>query len=144
MSLVANAYLEAQVLTASPERLHLLVVDAAIRFARQALAALEDKDAEAAFHALARGRSCVTEILTGIASDPNPELADRLRGLFVFVQQNLTRADLSRDPQLVRDALQILETHRQTWLELIDRIQQAQPDRSTVDEFGVSERSWTT
>ena len=144
MSTVANAYLETQVLTASPERLHLMVTDAAIRFARQAAAAIENKDIEGGFHALSRSRDCVNEILTGITTDPNPELADRLRGLFVFVQQNLARADLLRDSQLIRDALMILETHRQTWLELIDRLQQAQPDRSTVETFGVSERSWTT
>jgi flagellar protein FliS len=144
MSAVANAYLETQVLTASPERLHLMVIDAAIRFARQAVAAVENKDIEAGFHALARSRSCVNEILTGIATDPNPELAERLRGLFIFVQQSLARADLLRDSQLIRDALTILETHRQTWQALIDRIQEAQPDRSIVEEFGVSERSWTT
>jgi flagellar protein FliS len=143
MSTVANAYLETQVLTASPERLHLLVTDAAIRFARQAVAALENDDIERAFHALNRSRSCVNDILTGITSDPNPELADRLRGLFVFVQQNLARADLMRDSQLIRDALTILETHRQTWMALIEKLQQTQPDRSTVGEFGESSKSWT-
>jgi flagellar protein FliS len=144
MSTVANAYLETQVLTASPERLHLLVTDAAIRFARQAIAANDSKDIESAFVALNRSRGCVNEILTGISTDPNPELAERLRGLFVFVQQNLARADVSRDSQLIRDALAILESHRQTWLELIDSLQETHPDRSTVEEFGVSERSWTT
>src|SRR5260370_696430 len=117
MSRVANAYLEAQVLTASPERLHLMVTDAAIRFARQAAAAIENKHFESAFHALNRSRDCVNDILAGITNDPNPELADQLRGLFVFVQQNLARADLARDEQLIRDALAILEAHRATWQE---------------------------
>lgn len=144
MSKVANAYLEAQVLTASPERLHLLVTDAAIRFARLAMAAFERNDFEAAFHALNRSRDCVNEILTGITTEPNPELAEQLRGLFVFVQQNLARADLARDPGLISDALAVLETHRSTWQELIDKIQESQPDRSTVEEFGDSHRSWST
>jgi flagellin-specific chaperone FliS len=83
-------------------------------------------------------------MLTGITTDPNPELADRLRGLFAFVLQNLARADLARDTQLIRDALAILETHRATWQGLIDKLQESQPDRSTVEEFGVSSRSWST
>jgi flagellar protein FliS len=144
MSTAANAYLETQVLTATPERLHLMVTDAAIRFARQALAAIENKDIEVAFQALIRSRECVGSMLSGIATDPNPELADRLRGLFIFVQQNLARADLLRDPQLVRDALSILETHRATWLALMDQLQKIKPDRSTVEEFGTSSRSWST
>jgi len=143
MSIVANAYLEAQVLTAAPERLHLMVTDAAIRFARQAVAALDKENVEAAFQALNRSRDCVNEILTGIATEPNPELANQLRGLFIFVQQTLSRADLERSPQLVRDALLILETHRTTWLALIDKLQAISPDRSTVEEFGVSQRSWS-
>lgn len=144
MSKVANAYLEAQVLTASPERLHLMVTDAAIRFARQAVEAIENKNFEGGFHALNRSRDCVNEILTGITTEPNPILADQLRGLFVFVQQNLASADLARNSQLVRDALVVLETHRATWLELIDLLQESQPDRSTVEEFNGGRRSWST
>jgi len=144
MRQVSNAYLEAQVLTASPERLHLMVVDAAIRFARQGVAALEAKSIEAAFLALDNCRSCVTEIIGGINADPNPELAERLKGLFVFVQRSLVYADLKRDPQLVRDALAILETHRQTWLALMERLQQEKTALRGPDLAEVGETSWTT
>jgi flagellar secretion chaperone FliS len=144
MRTVSTAYLETQVLTATPERLHLLVVDAAIRFARQGEAALEAKNIEAAFLALDNCRSCVTEILGGINSDPNPELAERLKGLFVFVQRNLVYADLKRDPQLVRDALAILETHRQTWLALMERLQQEKTALRCPHAAEVGETSWTT
>lgn len=144
MRTAANDYLETQVMTASPERLHLMVTDAAIRFARQALAAIENKDIESGFLALNRSREFVNSILTGIATDHNPELAERLRGLFIFVQQNLARADQLRDPQLIRDALAILESHRATWLALMDQLQKVKPDRSTVEEFGTSSRSWST
>jgi len=146
MRTVANAYLESQVLTASPERLHLMVVDAAIRFARQGEEALEAGDIESAFSALASSRECVNEILTGIVADPNPELAERLKGLFVFVNQSLARADVNRNPQLVRDALAILQSHRATWQELIERLQQTRPalrGPHRVEETETA-NSWTT
>jgi flagellar protein FliS len=142
MRAVANAYLETQVLTASPERLHLMVVDAAIRFARQGQAALEARHIEAAFLALDHCRTCVTEILSGINSDLNPELAERLKGLFVFVQRNLVLADVERNPQYVRDALAVLESHRRTWEALMDRLQQERSSRRGSDadnlEFGLT------
>ena len=145
MPALANQYLDLQVATASPERLHQLVVDAAIRFARQAEEALEAGNHEEAFFSLNRSRDFVNEILTGIVTEPNPELADRLRGLFVFVLQNLARADRSRDPQLVRDAVQILETHRSTWSLLVADVLKAGPDRSVPDRDGApGTRSWTT
>jgi len=124
MKAISRAYLETQVQTASPERLHLMVVDAAIRSARQATTALEKQHVEAAFLALGQCRSCVAEILGGISDEPNPELAERLRALFVYVHRNLLYADLHRDPQRVREALTILESHRRTWEQLLERLQQ--------------------
>jgi flagellar secretion chaperone FliS len=144
MPAVAKAYLESQVMTASPERLHLMIVDAAIRFARQAEEALSAAKFEAAFKFFSRSRACVSEILSGITSDPNPELANRLRGLFAFVQQLLTRAELSRDSQLVAQAVGVLEIHRETWLQLMGCLQAAQPDVSVADPESASTRSWTT
>jgi flagellar protein FliS len=144
MPAVAKAYLESQVMTASPERLHLMIVDAAIRFARQAQEAIEQEKFEPAFKFFSRSRACVSEILGGITSDPNPELANRLRGLFAFVQQLLTRAELSRDGQLATQAVGVLEIHRETWLLLIGNLQAARPDVSVPDPEAASKRSWTT
>jgi flagellar protein FliS len=145
MPSVANPYLETQVMTASAERLHQMVVDAAIRFARQAEQALDQADYEGAFHALRRSRDCVNEILVGITTDPDPEFAERLRALFVFIYQNLMHADLTRNAELVRDALAILETHRDTWLQLIESIQKGKPDQSVAEpERFPGSRSWST
>jgi flagellar secretion chaperone FliS len=144
MSTVASAYLESQALTASPERLHLMVVDAAIRFARKGEAALSEKNYEAAYFALDRGRSCVSELLGGITPDPNPELAESLKALFVFVHASLTRADVERNPHLVRDALAILETHRRTWLELMECLVDGRAGGGTPVPVVAGENSWTT
>ncbi len=145
MRTAAREYLETQVLTASPERLHLMVVDAAIRFARQGEQALESQDRELAMTTLDRSRSCVNELLSGIVSDPNPELAERLRALFLFVHQNLARADLTSNAQLVRDALSILEIHRETWLELMDRLHPPTiPMRDAPPAHADFQNSWTT
>ena len=144
MLTVANAYLETQVLTASPERLHLMVVDAAIRFARQGELAIEARNYETAFQALDRSRSCVNEILVGINRDPNPELAERLKALFLFVHRNLVQADLHKDAQRVRDALGILESHRQTWLELIGRLAEGKAHAGGARAEGAPENDWST
>jgi len=143
MQRVASAYLESQALTASPERLHLMVLEAAIRFARKGETALVGEDYEAAYFALDRSRSCVGELLGVINSDPNPELAEKLKALFVFVHANLTRADVERNPQLVRDALDILETHRRTWLDLIESLVD-QRSRGGSPVIAAGENSWTT
>ena len=126
----ADEYLESQVKTASLERLHLMVVDAALRHAQTGLDALQRRDFETSWSALNRSRACVAELISGIKPEPNPELAANLRGVFVFAYRQLATAGQIHDAQPVIDALRVLEIHRQTWLELI---KQLQSERSPIE-----------
>jgi flagellar secretion chaperone FliS len=144
MQTAGDAYLETQVMTASPERLHLMLVDGAMRFARAAEAALEKNDFETAFSTLTRSRGCLSEMLVAIKDAPNPELAANLKALFMFVHRNLIFADIEHNVERVRDSLKILEMHRQTWLEVIERTrpEKSEPALAISGEPAVT--SWTT
>lgn len=131
-------YLENQVLTASPYRLHLMVVDGAVRFARRALEALEAHNREAAHLALNRSREFITELLGGLDEGHSSELTTPLKELFLYAYRNLVRADFDRDPKIVRDAIRVLEMHRETWIILGEQLGQEHspaPDQP-------AQRSW--
>ncbi|HUG90811.1 MAG TPA: flagellar export chaperone FliS [Planctomycetaceae bacterium] len=132
-------YRHTQVLTASPHRLHLMVVDGAIRHAVQAEQALAAGDFETAHAALGRSRDFVSELLAGLDGRQAPELVERLKGLFLFVYRNLVDADRRREPERVRDALKILEMHRETWLEA-GRL----PSSAAAGDVIQTGRSWMT
>ena len=119
-----NEYLEAQVMTASPHQLHLMVLDAAIRNARRAEQALQEHDVETSHFSLNSSRDCVGELISGLDPTPAPDLVDRLKSLFLFVHRRLIEADLKHDPQRIREALRILEMHRETWLQVIEKLSQ--------------------
>lgn len=133
-------YLETQVLTASPYRLHLMVVDGALRFARMGLAALEAEDWETMDLALSRSRECVSELLAGLREETQSDVVDAQKALFAFVYRSIALADPERSPQRIEDAVRVLEIHRETWLEL----------GSALDEVAAGDvpaphaRSWTT
>jgi flagellar protein FliS len=136
--MTTSDYRETQVLTAPPWRLHLMVVDGAIRHALLAEQALSTGDFEAAHAALNRSRDFVTELLAGLDARQAPEIVDRLKSLFLFVHRRLVDADRRRDAQSVRDAVHVLELHRETWLE-VGRLRPSTP--AEVTDHG---RSWTT
>ncbi|MFO1023014.1 MAG: flagellar export chaperone FliS [Planctomycetales bacterium] len=117
-----DAYLETRVLTATPEQLHLMVVDAAIRHARKGEEALKAQDREVAFFALNKARACVDELLTGLDDSHTPEVVENLKQLFLFVHRNLRLADIQQDSALAGAGLKILEMHRETWLQLMQRL----------------------
>jgi len=135
----AQEYLESQVLSASPHRLHLLVIDGALKFARIGLAALERADWEALDAALARSRECVAELIVGVKTDAGLEWAEAFKGVLGNVYQNLAMADPERSSQRIEDAIRILEIHRQTWVELGERL--AEQQASVVPEPHL--RSWS-
>lgn len=53
-----DQYLETKVMTAKPHQLHLMVVEAAIRYAMQAKEGMEAKDLESSHLALCNSRLC--------------------------------------------------------------------------------------
>src|SRR5206468_2977390 len=130
----------------SPERLHLMVIDGALRFGRLACAALEGGDIGAAHIALSRSQSCVIELIAGLDVDRNPDLVGQLRGLLLFTHQNLVKADMDHDIAKSHDALRVLTMHRDTWQTLVERLQREQtskPRMATVDADGESSsHSW--
>jgi flagellar protein FliS len=143
----ADAYLETRVMSAPPHQLHLMVVDAALRFARLGEKCLQEEDFSGAYAALNRSRECVKELIVGLRPNQAPELIAQINELFMFVYRRLVDADLKRSAQLARDAIRILEIHRNTWAELIQALPKelAGPHTPPVrDEMSESRMSWTT
>lgn len=119
---IAAEYLETQVLTASPYRLHLMVIDAALRHARQGLEALNSGKWEQLDRSLSRCRDCVSELLGGLRPETAPELIEPMRALFLYVYRSIATGDLERDPDRIRGAMRVLLKHRETWIELGEKL----------------------
>lgn len=120
-----DRYLENQVMTASPQRLHLMVVDGAVRHANRALEAIETSNWETMHLELNTALDFVAEIIGGLDETQAPELVRSLKGLFAFVIRNLMYADMERSAQRLQDAISILKSHRETWLELLESLQES-------------------
>jgi flagellar biosynthetic protein FliS len=119
----AQEYLAARVMTAPPQALHLLVVDGALRHAARAEAALEAGDRETAHKALNDARSFVGELIGGLDKSAAPEVVANVASLFVFAYRRLAEADVYSSAEKVRDAAKVLRAHRETWSELLAKLQ---------------------
>ncbi len=131
----ANAYLRTQVLTASPEQLRLMLLDGAIRFAKQAAEGLAGNDYESAYNGITQSRAIVLELATSIRADVDPELADRVQSVYMFLYRELIDSSLGRDEPRLAKAIKLLEYERETWSMLMDKLateRAANPDAATV------------
>ncbi len=117
-----NEYLESHVLTAPAHQLHMMVVGGAIRFANAGKEALLEKNYEQSHLALSKSRDFVTELISGLDDERAPEMVESLRSLFAFAYKNLALADIEHNVELIDNALRVLELHKETWLELIEKL----------------------
>ncbi|HEX2477312.1 MAG TPA: flagellar export chaperone FliS [Lacipirellulaceae bacterium] len=114
-------YLESKALTAPSYRLHLMLIEGAIRFGRQAAEALQRGDQMAAATPMLRVVDIVGEMLAavrGSASNVNKRLTELYWFLFRLASEAKIHSDLEKLAALMR----LLEYERQTWQMLCDKL----------------------
>jgi flagellar protein FliS len=116
-----SVYLESKVLTAPPQRLHLMLIEGAIRFGRQADEALRRGDEVAAAGPLLRVLDIVGEMLVGVRENKT-ELTRKIADLYLFVFRRVSQAKINDDAAALGEALNLLEFERQTWQMLCDKL----------------------
>lgn len=118
----SQEYLKNAVMTASPEQLHLMLIDGAIRFTLRGREATARKDIEGAFNAFERAQRIVLQMDAGLQRDVNPSLVDQMASLYNFVYRRLIDANIHRDTHAADEALKILKHQRQSWVLLIEKL----------------------
>lgn len=119
-----EAYIESQVMTATPQKLRLMLIEAAIRFARKTIQHWAAGENEQALEAIIRCRNIVSELLSSVRVEES-ELTKQVASLYLFVFQNLTEAQSRRDSKLVEEAIDVLEVERGTWRQVCEEMPHA-------------------
>ena len=114
-------YLQAEVHTATPQKLQLMLVEAAIKNIHRTKKAWADEKFEAGFDSLSLAQDIVTEILSSLDKEGNPDLAGKIASIYVFIFRCLAEAGMSHDPQKLDDALKVLSSERETWRQVCEK-----------------------
>ncbi len=109
MNPAARRYAQSERETASPERLMVLLFQAALRNIRNGCAALEaGRSSEAGRH-FGKASDIVVELHATLDRPKAPELCDQLAEIYRFVTQRLGVAALSRDLKAAREAERVFQ-----------------------------------
>ena len=101
---LANVYKNVQVKTASPERVMVMLFQAASRHMAASREALAKRDTKVFFGSLERAAQIVIELQSTLKPEQAPKLCEELRELYGFVIARLTRAAVTRDAKYIREA----------------------------------------
>ena len=113
-TIARDSYLEAQVHTATPQRLRLMLIEGAQRQVRAAEAAWREGRSDDTVSALIRARDIVAELLSGIRPDSTP-LVQQTLGIYAYLYSALTEVQHSGDAHALPGILRVLDEERQTW-----------------------------
>jgi flagellar protein FliS len=114
-NLVRQNYLQAEVQTATPQKLRLLLIEAAIKNVHRTKKAWEEEKFESGFESLSLAQDIVAELLSSLDKESNPELAGKIASIYVFIFRCLSEGGMAHDPKKLDDALRVLGSERETW-----------------------------
>jgi len=116
-----QSYLESRVLTAPSHSLHLMLIEGAIRFGRQAEAALHSGDVDAADEPLMRTLDIVGEMLVGVR-EMKTDLNLQIASLYLYLFRLVGEAKVNDDLAKITEVLALLEIERETWQLVRERL----------------------
>ncbi len=110
-----DGYLAAAVMTAPPQKLQLMLIEAAICAAARASQHWNEGRGHDAAESLLRAQAIVGHILASLDRETEPELAGRTAAVYLFIFRRLLDANVGQDRQKLGDAIRVLEAERETW-----------------------------
>ena len=120
-NLARQNYLQAEVQTATPQKLQLMLIEAAIKNIHRTKKAWEEEKFEAGFDSLSLAQDIVAEILSSVDKDGSPELAGKIASIYVFIFRRLSEGGMTHDPEKLDDALRVLTSERETWRQVCEK-----------------------
>lgn len=122
----ADAYLRSKVLSARPEELRLMLIEGAIKFARQGGEGIATKNWEGAYNGLSRAKNILLELISSLRPEIAPDICQKLSALYMYMYRRLLDANLEKNPAIVDEVVNLLEYDRETWLMVIEKYREEQ------------------
>lgn len=116
-----ESYLVTEVMTATPQKLQLMLIDAAIRSAERGRRHWLAKENEPAFQCLIRAQQIVGEMLSSLDYEAQSDFVKNVAGVYLFIFRSLMEASCHRDEKKLDEALRVLNVERETWLQICQK-----------------------
>ena len=110
-----NRYKTIGVETADPGKLLIMLYDAAIGNCKKAKIYLQKGDMAAKGKAINKAQAILNEFITTLDYSVAPELCANLESLYFFMIDQLTQANINKDPAPIDTVIKLLDDLRSAW-----------------------------
>ena len=115
-------YKQTSVQSASREKILLMLYEGAIRFIKRALLAIDKKDIAERGMNIGRAFDIINELNNTLNHEAGGDIASNLEQLYMFVSEQLTKANATGQKKPLEDGLKVLETLYSGWVEAIEKL----------------------
>lgn len=129
-----NQYQDTQITTASPEKILLMLYDGAINFTRIAREKMEQGDVAGKAKFISKGMAIVSELMNTLNHEVGGDISRRLEQLYVYILDEYTTANINNSVKALDNALKILMSLRETWVDAIEVWRKERAASGTSDQ----------
>lgn len=137
MSNPYKQYQKTQVMTASREKILLMLYEGAIRFTKQAAVAMEQKKIAEKGKFISKATAILAELMATLDFKAGGQLAADLENLYVFMIDKLIEGNINNNVECLTHVERLLMTLYQAWKDVIDnpRADGVPSERLQPDDF---------
>ena len=99
-----------------------MLLEGALRYARQGRDGLSARNYEQSYEGIHRCQNILIELINSLRPEHNPDLCDKLSGLYLFLYRRLMDASLERNASHCDEVIQLLEYEVETWTMLMAKL----------------------
>lgn len=122
-----ESYLATEVMTATPQKLQLILIEAAIRSAQRARQKWQAQEDDEACEALIHAQQILGEMLASLNREVDTRLVEKVAAVYLFVFRSLMEANYERSEQKLDDAVRVLQVERDTWQQVCRQLGSQKP-----------------
>ena len=115
-------YKTTSVTSASREKLLLMMYEGAIKFTKLAIIATENKNIADRGMNIGRVYDIILELNNTLDHKVGGEIAKNLEQLYMFMTDQLTKANITGDPTHLKEVLKLLETLYEGWVRAVEQL----------------------
>ncbi len=119
-----NQYQNVQVTTSNPEKVLIMLYDGAINFTKIAIDKLAKKDIAGKGMYIGKAHAIVAELMGTLNHEVGGDIAKQLEQLYTYLIDEFVAANIKNSPVHLENALKIMTTMRNTWVEAAEIVRQ--------------------
>jgi flagellar secretion chaperone FliS len=108
-------YKDTAVSTQNKGRLIVMLYDGAIKFLNLAIKDLEANNFIEKGRYIVKAQDIINELNAVLDMEAGGEIAINLRNLYLFMNRQLTEANIQKDPRMIREVIGLLDELNQGW-----------------------------